>query len=110
MTMMFTLFRFAPVVCIAGGVIFLLCSLQGGTGAARAQQNSSAAEESGLKDEPIEPIPRTIVLDAQKVALGEMLFNDPRLSHDEIACLRVLGKAGIVVVVGVIGGKNASIH
>ena len=38
-------------------------------------------------DEPILPIPTEVVLDAGKVALGEQLFNDPRLSHDNtISC------------------------
>jgi cytochrome c peroxidase len=38
-------------------------------------------------DEPIKPIPPLPVLDARKVALGERLFNDKRLSHDNsISC------------------------
>jgi cytochrome c peroxidase len=32
--------------------------------------------------EPIEPLPLTVELDPARVALGEKLFNDPRLSHD----------------------------
>ncbi|GJL64158.1 MAG: hypothetical protein NPIRA04_28120 [Nitrospirales bacterium] len=37
--------------------------------------------------EPIQPIPLTISLDQQKVKLGDRLFHDPRLSHDNtIAC------------------------
>ncbi|WP_454061876.1 cytochrome-c peroxidase [Candidatus Nitrospira salsa] len=37
--------------------------------------------------EPIQPIPLTISLDQQKVRLGDRLFHDPRLSHDNtIAC------------------------
>jgi cytochrome c peroxidase len=38
-------------------------------------------------DEPIVPVPATIELDPAKVRLGELLFRDPRLSHDDrIAC------------------------
>jgi cytochrome c peroxidase len=37
--------------------------------------------------EPIQPIPLHIELDPKKVALGEKLFHDPRLSHDNsLAC------------------------
>ncbi|NET31992.1 MAG: cytochrome-c peroxidase [Cyanothece sp. SIO1E1] len=37
--------------------------------------------------EPIQPIPRYLALDPQKVKLGEQLFHDSRLSHDNtIAC------------------------
>jgi cytochrome c peroxidase len=39
-------------------------------------------------DEPIQPIPLKIALDRNKVALGEKLFHDPRLSSDNrISCL-----------------------
>jgi len=86
--MMFTSFRFARVICIAGSVFISLHAPEGKAGTLTGQPISSAAEESGLKDEPIEPIPQTIVLDARKVALGEMLFNDPRLSRDDtVACV-----------------------
>lgn len=37
--------------------------------------------------EPIRPIPQTLSLDARKVSLGQKLFNDPILSHDNtISC------------------------
>lgn len=37
--------------------------------------------------EPIKPIPLEVKLDARKVALGRLLFNDPRLSHDNtVSC------------------------
>lgn len=37
--------------------------------------------------EPITPIPLDLKLDARKVALGRLLFHDPRLSHnDTISC------------------------
>ncbi len=84
----FPLFRFARVVCIAGSVFISFHAPEGRAETLTGQPISSAAEESGLKDEPIEPIPRTVDLDARKVALGEMLFNDPRLSHDDtVACV-----------------------
>jgi cytochrome c peroxidase len=36
----------------------------------------------GLRREPITPIPPASIQDPQQVALGERLFHDPRLSHD----------------------------
>jgi cytochrome c peroxidase len=37
--------------------------------------------------EPISPIPRSLPLDARKIALGKRLFHDPRLSRDDsVAC------------------------
>ena len=47
---------------------------------------SNAAGRS-LVAEPIQPLPTHIELDPAKVALGEQLFHDPQLSHDNtIAC------------------------
>jgi cytochrome c peroxidase len=38
--------------------------------------------------EPIKPLPLTVKLNPDKVALGEQLFNDKRLSHDNtVACV-----------------------
>lgn len=48
-------------------------------------------------DEPISPIPQSLPLDARKVALGKLLFNDTRLSRDDtVACAscHVLAKGG----------------
>jgi cytochrome c peroxidase len=43
---------------------------------------------SGALQEPITPLPQTVSLDARKVALGQRLFNDPLLSHDQsISCV-----------------------
>lgn len=53
--------------------VLLLCVLAAGTLPSRA---------GTLGDEPIKPIPIEIKLDAKKVALGERLFNDKRLSRD----------------------------
>lgn len=45
---------------------------------------SAAAE---LPDEAILPLPLTMKLDPERVALGEKLFNDPRLAHNNVlAC------------------------
>jgi len=44
------------------------------------------ASAQALK-EPISPIPLSVDLNADKVALGSMLFHDPRLSHDDsVSC------------------------
>jgi cytochrome c peroxidase len=42
----------------------------------------SAAFETRASQEPITPIPAARGLDPQRVLLGERLFNDPRLSHN----------------------------
>ena len=48
---------------------------------------SMANEQEVPVNEPIVPIPLTIDLDQEKVALGEKLFNDVRLSqNDSTAC------------------------
>jgi cytochrome c peroxidase len=63
-------------------------------------------------DEPIKPIPLEIKLDAKKVALGEKLFNDKRLSKDNsVACVSCHGLAtgGVdrqQVSVGIGGAKG----
>jgi len=47
----------------------------------------AASAEGALYDEPIIPIPLTSNLNQKKVALGELLFNDTRLSlNNKIAC------------------------
>jgi len=47
----------------------------------------SLSIDSHNDSEPIQPIPLTVALDHEKVRLGERLFDDPRLSHDNsIAC------------------------
>lgn len=47
-------------------------------------------EESppSLVQEPIQPLPSDLSFDVNKVALGQVLFNDPRLSKDsKVACI-----------------------
>jgi cytochrome c peroxidase len=47
----------------------------------------SAGTTLAQSDEPIKPLPTDVRLDAKKVALGERLFNDKRLSKDNsISC------------------------
>ncbi|MGB0128500.1 MAG: cytochrome-c peroxidase [Rhodocyclaceae bacterium] len=62
--------------------------------------------------EPIQPLPQAVQLDARKVALGERLFNDKRLSRDNtLACVscHALNKGGTDssrVSVGIGGAKG----
>lgn len=63
--------------------IALLIALMSGV----APLVSAASAEGKLRDEPIIPIPLTSNLNQDKVALGELLFNDTRLSlNNKIAC------------------------
>ena len=63
-------------------------------------------------DEPIKPLPTEVRLDAKKVALGERLFNDKRLSRDSsISCaschdLAKGGVDGLATGVGIGGAKG----
>ncbi len=75
-------------LCVLAGVVFALHPRDGAAGAANAAGRSSLAATFDVKDEPIRPIPLSVALDERKVALGEMLFNDPRLSRDDtVACV-----------------------
>jgi len=50
-------------------------------------QQQAPLNETRWSNEPIRPIPTEMSLDAAKVALGEKLFNEPRLSHDNtVSC------------------------
>ena len=54
--------------------------------------NTLAAEE--FKNEPIRPIPDSVAVDSRKVALGEMLYHDTRLSGDgTVSCATCHGIA-----------------
>lgn len=47
----------------------------------------TAVADTNLSNEPIQPLPLPPVLDRRKVALGERLFHDPRLSRDQsVSC------------------------
>lgn len=52
-----------------------------------APQKSADLKTLKLSNEPISPIPTEIKLNSRKVELGEKLFNDTKLSHDNtISC------------------------
>jgi cytochrome c peroxidase len=85
------------------GGAFLLCML------AAAMLPASVRAQT---DEPIKPVPTEIKLDPRKVALGERLFNDKRLSRDNtLSCaschnLSAGGIDGAVASVGIGGAKG----
>lgn len=75
--------------------------------------NEAAAE---LRNEPIQPIPKALPVDAQKVALGFRLYHDPRLSGDStLSCAHchslntggVDGRKTSIGVGGAVGPINA---
>lgn len=66
-----------PWICL------LLMPLLTGGGGAQTPPQSEASRTNALADqEPITPIPPPPVADPRKLALGELLFNDSRLSGD----------------------------
>ena len=81
---------------------------------AKFDPNELAAEE--FKNEPVRPIPDSVAVDARKVALGEALYHDTRLSGDgTISCATCHGinTAGVdnkqysEGIKGQFGGVNA---
>ena len=81
---------------------------------AKFYPNDLAAEE--FKNEPVRPIPDSVAVDARKVALGEVLYHDTRLSGDgTISCATCHGinTAGVdnkqysEGIKGQFGGVNA---
>jgi cytochrome c peroxidase len=68
--------------------------------------------EKSVGNEPITPIPLEIRLDQRKVALGQRLFNDTRLSHDNtISCaschnLSRGGEDGLPRSIGIAGAEG----
>lgn len=66
-------------------------------------------------DQPVTPIPAALPLDARKVALGEKLFHDKRLSRDDsISCaschaIEKSGHDGRAVAMGV-GGQTGTLN
>lgn len=85
------------IVLVASVAISILVFRQGWN---RARPESAQARQvsfGAFNREPVEPLPRSIELDPEKVALGKRLFNDPRLSHSNaISCASChdLGKGG----------------
>ena len=78
--------------------------------------SASLQPSAHILEEPIQPIPEKVILDADKVALGGQLFQDKRLSHDDtLSCAgcHALDKGGTdqsahsVGIGGAIGGVNA---
>jgi len=70
-----------PGFLIASGFILLFSCC------ARAEDRPSSSPTPSVKEEPIRPIPQTLPLDSRKVLLGQKLFTDPILSHDNtISC------------------------
>jgi cytochrome c peroxidase len=66
---------------------WLLCSLTlamalGGEGRGRSSPSLSFASPASGTQEPLTPIPPPVVEDPLQTQLGERLFHDPRLSHD----------------------------
>ena len=77
-------------VCLAGSVVLLLTFATEPIEQAREPTPGKTLLAWATLDsssEPIQPIPRGIILDERKIALGESLFHDPRLSHDDtVSC------------------------
>jgi cytochrome c peroxidase len=73
------------------------------------------SNETAIIHEPIQPLPLQVELDPHKVALGQLLFFDPRLSRDNsVACaachdLSRGGTDGKVVATG-IGGAQGTVN
>ena len=109
------LFRRISKAGITFGLVFLLAVLLS-VQWAKVWTNSASAtlgppiEAAG--DEPIEPIPQQIELDGEKVLLGERLFYEPQLSHDNsVSCASChdLARAGTdqrVRSIGIDGQKG----
>ena len=70
------------VLCAAAYFFLNMTLTHSGVG-----KDTGPSIESGVEEEPITPIPLELKLDARKVALGQRLFYDTQLSHDNtISC------------------------
>src|ERR1700722_9488512 len=79
----------ATILGASGRSLLICCALLPPWGGARAQTpDSQAPTNTPLADqEPITPIPPPPAADPLKLALGERLFSDPRLSGDgQLSC------------------------
>ena len=80
-------------VLLAGCSVFLIIAIAvaqlktDGSAISEISEITSAELVEPKINEPIQPIPAYAMLDENKIALGELLFNDPRLSIDDsISC------------------------
>lgn len=82
----------------------------------RERHYASADTDAAHRNEPVQPIPRTIPVDAKKVHLGFRLYHDERLSGDStISCAHchalnaggVDGRKTSIGVGGAVGPINA---
>lgn len=77
------------VAALAFGLVGLIAwQLWSGWIASRPQASLPPEPEiPAATGEPISPLPQAIALDSRKVSLGNLLFHDKRLSHDDsLAC------------------------
>src|SRR5690349_8626481 len=75
------------VLSAALGAVSLLGCTSGREGNAPAPTSEVGHRFADASADPIEPLPREVPIDAPKVALGQRLFEDPRLSGDgKVAC------------------------
>jgi cytochrome c peroxidase len=73
-----------PILLVSALCVFVWYRHEGQEHARPDDETAASAE---LTTEPITPLPLTVDLDQRKVALGEQLFNDTRLSRDNsISC------------------------
>jgi cytochrome c peroxidase len=68
-------------LCLVVGIV-LACALMAGAIPAAEAPSMPPEPPAAEPQEPITPVPLSLVLDPQRVALGERLFHDVRLSHD----------------------------
>lgn len=108
-------FYFSPVICLLGWVLWGVLKPQGDDPGFGPMPHSAAMLENSATwlGEPIRPMSEPQGLDALKVALGNKLFNDQRLSADNsLSCaschpLDRGGADGLPVSIGVGGALGA---
>jgi cytochrome c peroxidase len=108
--------KYYSVVLFAVALVILSFQLWRQHPARRTELSSPAqAAVTEYSNEPIEPLPLHVSLDQRKVRLGELLFNEPALSHDNtISCaschqLNKGGADGLAHSIG-IGGAPSDIN
>jgi len=79
--------RSIPILLLAVTIAFAIALLHQAQGSAPHAESRIVDPNYIHSYEPIEPLPLTITLNVKKVALGEKLFNDVRLSrNNSISC------------------------